>query len=741
MAETEHKTLSGTVERVVFRNAENGWTVLDLDAGDTLEKVVGTFPDVHVGEELYMQGEWIEHPKFGRQFRMESHSSRLPTDVLAILRYLSSGAIRGIGPATAARVIDKFGDDALRILEEEPIRLSEVRGITREKAKKLGEEFHAQSGLRELMLTFSTYGLTQSEAVRCWKRFGTSAVSRIRENPYVLCNTGLSIPFERADRLAAALHGEGNTPQRIEAGLLYVLRHNLGNGHTCLPADKLVQAAAGMLEASISETEDVLDRMQDEGVVRCEEIENRRFLFLPAYHTAEQYTAHRLRRMFNTPPELKTPDGEIDHIEKRLNIRYADQQRKALKTALQNRIMILTGGPGTGKTTTVNGMIALLEQRGETVALAAPTGRAAKRMTELSGRDAKTLHRLLEVQWNDEEQPVFARDEKNPLEADTVIVDELSMVDAILFEKLLRALRLDTRLILVGDADQLPAVGAGSVLQSLLASDRLPTVQLTEVFRQSLESQIVSGAHAVLAGDMPQMNEKTGDFFFLKRSSVEAVQETILELCGRRLPDTYGVSCWNGLQVLCPGRRQALGTEEMNALLQNLLNPPDSQKDEIKSGNRLLRVGDKVMHNRNNYDIIWTRDDGEVGSGVFNGDIGVLEKINRREETASVRYDDRVALYTKEDLKDLEPAYAITVHKSQGSEFDAVVLTMFRHQHQLCYRNLLYTAITRAKKMLIMVGDETTLAAMIENDRKTLRYSGLIHFLTSSADEWGVLPG
>ncbi len=740
MAELERDTLSGTVERVVFRNPENGWTVLDLDAGETLEKVVGTFADVHVGEELIMQGDWVEHPKFGRQFRMESHSSRLPTDTLAILRYLSSGAIRGIGPATAARVIDKFGDDALRILEEEPIRLSEVRGITREKAKKLGEEFHAQSGLRELMLTFATYGLTQSEAVRCWKRFGTSAVSRIRENPYVLCNAGLSIPFERADRLAAALHGEGNTPQRIEAGLLYVLRHNLGNGHTCLPSDKLVQAAAGMLGAPEPETAEVLDRMQHERVVLTETIGERLFVFLPTYHAAEQYTAARLRRMLKNKPEEDTPDEQIDRIEKRLKIRYATQQRLALVTALQNRIFILTGGPGTGKTTTVNGMIALLEQRGESVALAAPTGRAAKRMTELSGREAKTLHRLLEVQWNDEEESVFARDEKNPLDADTVIVDELSMVDAMLFEKLLRALRHDCRLILVGDADQLPAVGAGSVLQSLLSVGMIPTVQLTEVFRQALESQIVTGAHAVLAGNMPHMNEKSGDFFFMKRPSVPAVQETILELCSRRLPDTYGVSCWNGLQVLCPGRRQALGTEEMNNLLQNLLNPPDSEKNEVKSGNRILRVGDKVMHNRNNYDIIWTRDNGEVGSGVFNGDIGILEKVNRREETASVRYDDRVALYTKEDLKDLELAYAITVHKSQGSEFDVVVLTMFRHQKQLCYRNLLYTAITRAKKMLIVVGDEQTMNEMIENNRKTLRYSGLSYFLTSD-DEMGEWPG
>lgn len=723
--------LSGTVERVVFRNPDNGWTVLDLiSTEETLEKVVGTFADVHVGEELFMNGEWVEHPQFGRQFRMESHTSRLPTDTMAILRYLSSGAVRGIGPSTAAKVIDKFGEDTLRILEEEPIRLAEVRGITREKAKKLGEEFHAQSGLRELMLTFSAYGLTQSEAVRCWKRYGVSAVARIKENPYILCNTGLSIPFERADRMAAAMYGFENTPNRIEAGLLYVLRHNLGNGHTCLPREKLVTAAAAMLEADGDTTARVLDDMLAKKVVMSEQINERLFIFLTNYYMAEHYIAHRMRQMAHTVPVTATDvTALIETIETKLHIHYESQQRTALQAAISNRVMILTGRPGTGKTTTVNGMISVLEACGEDVVLAAPTGRAAKRMTELTGYEAKTLHRLLEVQWSDDEESYFARDEKNPLDADTVIVDEFSMVDVVLFEKLLRALRPTSRLILVGDADQLPSVGAGSVLQSLLSCDVVPTVQLTEIFRQSLESHIVAGAHAVLEGKMPQTNAKDGDFFFLKRNAFHTVEETVLDLCNRRIPETYGVSCWNGIQVLCPGRRNELGTLDLNVKLQELLNPPDKTKAEIKNGNMVLRVGDKVMHNQNNYDITWTKDNGEVGSGVFNGDIGVLEKVDKRDETVTVRYDNRVALYTKEDLKCLELAYAITVHKSQGSEFDVVILTMYRHQKQLCYRNLLYTAITRAKKMLIMVGDEQTLAAMVENDRKTLRYSGLKHFL------------
>lgn len=730
--ENNAEQLSGTVERVVFRNAENGWTVLDLiSTAETLEKVVGTFPDIHVGEELFMNGKWVEHTQFGRQFKMETFSSRLPTDTLAILRYLSSGAVRGIGPTTAAKVLDKFGEDTLRILEEEPLRLAEVRGITREKAKKLGEEFRAQSGLRELMLTFSAYGLTQSEAVRCWKRFGTAAISRIKENPYVLCNEGLSIPFERADRMAGAMYGFENTPNRIEAGLLYVLRHNLGNGHTCLPEDKLTAAAAGMLEADLDVVQRVLSLMIERGVVITEQFADKQFVFSPKYYMAERYIATRMRQMSHTVPiTAQDVSAHIEMIENRLHIRYEKQQTAALQAAVSNRVMILTGRPGTGKTTTVNGMISLLEACGEDVVLAAPTGRAAKRMTELTGYDAKTLHRLLEVQWGEDDTAYFSRDEKNPLDADAVIVDELSMVDVLLFESLLHALRPDARLILVGDVDQLPSVGAGNVLQSLLLSGVVPTVQLTEIFRQSLKSNIITGAHAVLEGKLPQGNDKNGDFFFMPRHETACVAETVLSLCNRRIPDTYGYSCWNGIQVLCPGRRGELGTVALNARLQALLNPADKHKAEIKSGDVLLRVGDKVMHNQNNYDITWVKDNGDVGTGVFNGDIGVLEKVNRQEDTVSVRYDNRVALYTREDLKCLELAYAITVHKSQGSEFDVVIIPMFRHQKQLCYRNLLYTAMTRAKKLLIMVGETETLSAMVENDRKTLRYSGLQHFIS-----------
>ena len=726
----ENVTLDGVIERVVFRDTENHWTVLDLDTGDTLEKVVGVFADVHVGERLQMEGQWVEHAQYGRQFKMEKYTSELPTDTVSVLRYLSSGAVRGIGPATAARVVDKFGKDTLRILEEEPIRLSEVRGITREKAKKLGEEFHAQSGLRELMLTFSTCGLTQNEAVRCWKRFGVSSITRIRDNPYILYTADLGIPFDRADRLAQMIGGEGNTDARLQAGVLYVLRHNLGNGHTCLPQDKLAEAAAGMLDTTTDEIFRIIDQMVGTAEIILSNIDGRTFCFLAEYFRAEVYTARCLLQMAKEPIALLADvEKALEKTEKSLHIQYEQAQRDAIMQAANSQVMVLTGGPGTGKTTAVNGMIALFSAREKKVQLAAPTGRAAKRMTELTGKEAKTLHRLLEVQWDENDRPVFEKNEKNPLEADVVIVDEMSMVDALLFESLLRALPHGCRLIMVGDADQLPSVGAGCVLQALLQAGKVPAVRLTEIFRQAEQSQIVTGAHAVLAGNMPLMNKKGGDFFFMNASSFEAVADTIVQLCATRIPHTYHMDCWHGVQVLCPGRRQELGTVELNNRLQATLNPADPDKAEVKAGGITFRVGDKVMHNRNNYDITWVNDQGEAGTGIFNGDIGVLESIDRRADTVTVRYDSRNALYTREDLQDLELAYAVTVHKSQGSEFDVVIMSMFRHPKQLCYRHLLYTGITRAKKLLIMVGDATTLSSMIENNRKTLRYSGLKHFL------------
>ena len=726
--------ITGMVDHIVFCNEDNGWTVLELDTQDAVVTVVGTFPQVQVGETLRVQGSWVNHPSFGPQFKATASESTLPTDATAILRYLASGAVKGIGPATAARIVDRFGADALRILEEEPQELAQIKGITLSKAREMGQSFCAQFGLREVVMTFGTYGLTTNEALRCWKKFGPSTLTKIKANPYLLCSSGLRIGFERADQICLAQGGDAMDANRLEAGVQYVLRHNLSNGHTCLPRDKVLPTAIRLLEVPQESVDAAITRMVEGLQLRQVEMEGRPYLFLPRYFEAEAFIANRMRLMSGMESSQVIAEDihlRIDAMERNFHITYEEQQRRAMVEAVATGTLILTGGPGTGKTTTLRGVITLLESMGETVAIAAPTGRAAKRISQLTGREAKTIHRLLEVRYGvdgDEEGPVFDRNERNPLEADAVVVDEMSMVDVVLFEHLLRATKTGCRLILVGDTDQLPAVGAGCVLQDLMDSGIVPVVQLTQVFRQALESRIVYNAHRIVRGESMELDNKS-DCFYMPRPSAAAVTDTVLELCHHRLPAAYGYTHLDGIQVLCPGRKGEVGTGEINRRLQELLNPPDKKKAEITVEGVTLRVGDKVMHNRNNYDIPWEKDNGDCGSGIFNGDIGVLEEVRLREDRLTVRYEDRVAIYTKEDAQDLELAYAITVHKSQGSEFEAVVLPLFRNTPQLCYRNLLYTAVTRAKSLLIIVGSRETLDKMIENDRKTLRYTGLCTFL------------
>lgn len=734
MADVNEEQLTGLVEAIVFTNPDNGWTVLELDTGSDLVTVVGTLPTVQVGESLRLQGGYTEHPTFGRQFRATACESSLPTDATTILRYLASGAVRGIGPSTAVKIVDRFGADSLRILEEEPEKLAKIKGISLNKAREMGQSFCSQFGLREVVMAFSGYGLTPNEALRCYKKFGPYTLNRVKENPYILCTSGLYIGFERADHIAMAMNGDKADPHRLEAGALYVLKHNTGNGHTCLPRDKVVQAASQLLDVTIDTIDAVIDRMVADEVLRVDTFGERTFLFLPYLYEAEMFIAVRLQLMnIGCPVSREDLQLRIDAMERNFGITYEEQQREAMIAAIEKGTLILTGGPGTGKTTTLRGIITLLESMGETVFIAAPTGRAAQRIAELTGHEAKTLHRLLEVKWDDSDTPTFERNERNLLEADAVVVDEMSMVDAVLFENLLRAMKTGCRLIMVGDSDQLPAVGAGCILQDLMASGTIPVARLDKVFRQALESRIVVNAHRIVAGDGLQI-DNTGDCFFLPRNTAKDVVQTVLDLCHRRLPNAYGYTALDGLQVLCAGKKGDIGTVELNRRLQQLINPSQESKTEITVEGITLRVGDKVMHTRNNYDIPWQRDDGTCGQGVFNGDIGVLEEIHLREGNLSVRYDDRVAQYTKQDIQDLELAYAITVHKSQGSEFDAVVMPVFRNTANLCYRNLLYTAVTRAKKLLILVGSMDTLQQMIANDRKTLRYTGLRTFIERMGD-------
>ena len=740
MDEQTRQELSGTVERVVFRNPDNGWTVLEVSDGEQIHTVVGVLPEVAVGEEISARGTFTEHVSFGLQFKAEECERRLPGDAAAILRYLSSGAVKGIGPGRALKIVRKFGDDTLRILQEEPERLAEISGITAASARQMGDAFAEQFGLREAMLRLAEYGLTPTECMKCYKKWGAAAVDRIRENPYVLCDAGLALSFDRVDALCEERQIAADDPRRVKAALRHVLRHNTHNGHTCLPVDRLCEVTAGLLQISLEATTDALSALVGRGNVVISTLRGQSFAYLPELFVQEKYIAKDVRkRAEGTPLYVGDVDRLIEAVERADGIVYENEQRTAIETALCRQIFILTGGPGTGKTTTLKAILTALEAQGETVLLAAPTGRAAKRMSELTGREAKTIHRLLEVQWTTDDVPTFARDELNPLDADTVIVDELSMVDVSLFSSLLRALKERCRLVLVGDAHQLPAIGAGNVLGDLVQSGMVPAVELKRVFRQAMESHIVQNAHRIVAGETPLPGDKESDFFFLKRDSAAAVNHAVVDLCCRRLPEKYGENVFEGIQVLAPARKGRVGTEELNKALQEKCNPPSATKAEFKAGFRLFREGDKVMQTRNNYDLSWVKSDGAVGTGVFNGDIGVIEKVDKRDDCLTVQFDDeRTVTYLRADAEDLELAYAATVHKSQGNEFDIVVIPLFDVPKPLCYRHLLYTAVTRAKTLLILVGEEETLRRMIENDRKTLRYTGLKEFL-SARDEDGAV--
>ncbi len=730
MDEREQIELRGSVEDITFYRPDTGFTVLDLNSDGELVTVVGILPALAAGEELRLMGHWDIHASFGRQFRAELCERSLPSTAGQLLKYLSSGAVKGIRAATAEKIVEAFGDQTFEVLENEPERLATIKGISREKAYKICAEFKKQFAVREVMIALESIGMTPAECLAAFRQFGASAIDRIHENPYILCSEEIHMGFERVDALAQAMPNRPDEIHRVRAGVIYVLRHNLRNGHTCIPRDKLAAPVCGLLAAAPDTVEAAVDGLLENRQLVAKEIGGREFLFLPSIYSAEKSAAERIRIMLRFPPAGKpTLEREIDQIERENGIQYEQKQRLAITTAVQKGLLILTGGPGTGKTTTLKGILTLFERDGLDVALAAPTGRAAKRMSELTGKEAKTIHRLLEVEWTENERPIFARDARNPLESDAVIVDELSMVDISLFSSLLEALPLGCRLIMVGDSDQLPPVGAGNVLHDMIQSGLLPTVQLTEVFRQAMESLIVTNAHCIVRGEMPVLNRNDADFFFMSRPAPYLAERTITELCAARLPKAYGYSPISDIQVLCPSRKGDLGTVNLNRVLQNALNPPDRTKAEITINGRILRVGEKVMQTKNNYDLPWTRGS-ENGTGVFNGDVGILEKIEHASSTLYVLYDDRTAMYSFESAAELELAYAITVHKSQGSEFEAVVMPVLNVVPQLSYRNLLYTAVTRAKSKMILVGSREVVRRMVENDKKTRRFSALRAFLT-----------
>lgn len=729
MREHEKIRISGVVNHVTFTNKENGFTVLELESGDELVTAVGVMPELNAGELLELSGYWDFHASFGRQFKVEMCERRMPASAGDILRYLSSGGVKGIGPKTAVKVVERFGEETFKVLENEPERLAQIKGISLEKAKEISADFKKQFAVREIMIALERYGMTTAECVAAFRVFGARASDIITRNPYALCSEGVGFSFSRAETVAQALPSPPDKGYRLQAGVLHVMSHNLSNGHTCIPRDKLFAPCAELLSTNDDTVDITIDELVGSGRLVSRDINGREFLFLPYIYKAEKNAAEHIKQLLKFPPAGRpAPEKEVARLEKQTGIKYGKRQREAIITAVEKGMLILTGGPGTGKTTTLNGILRFFEEDGLKVALAAPTGRAAKRMSEVTGRNAKTIHRLLEVEWDKNDRPQFSRNARNPLEANAVILDELSMVDITLFSSFLEALPIGCRLIMVGDSDQLPPVGAGNVLHDLISSGEIPVVELKEVFRQAMESLIVENAHRIVKGDAPILNVSDKDFFFIQNESPFLAAKTVTDLCTARLPKAYGYSPLDNIQVICPSRMGDSGTYNLNRMLQSALNPQDAAKAEITVAGTVFREGDKVMQTRNNYNIEWTSSDSE-GTGIFNGDIGMLRKIDMRTRTVDIMFDDRKAVFPFESLQELELAYAVTVHKSQGNEFDVVVMPVAGVPPRLAYRNLLYTGVTRAKKMLVLVGSKRQVCAMAANDKKARRYSALEHFL------------
>lgn len=725
--------IEGAVTAVIFHNDENGYSVIRMKHQGEQVTAVGTMPGICAGIQVVLEGQWINHPSYGPQFKAEHMEQHLPTETEAIFDYLSTGVVKGIGPRLAQRLVDRFGAETFEVLESRPEDLAKMKGVSLKKAHAIQAEFLQRAGMRTLLEFLSSHAMPPELGVKLWKQYGKSAIDIVRADPYVLVDPELGVRFGDADRLAASIGVHVDDPQRIEAGIYYILTHNLDLGHVFLPQNKLLAAATQLL--STQETpvegellENGLEGLSCRGMIQQEPIAGVQAVYRGDLYDAEVAVAQRIGEMCHR--ELLPPsnvDQLIRRIQQEQGITYAKQQRDAVELASRVQVMLLTGGPGTGKTTSLRGILGLFDALGLETALAAPTGRAAKRLSELCGVEATTIHRLLEAGYDNETGKLaFTKDEDEPLEADAVIVDEMSMVDIPLMASLLAALKNDCRLILVGDPDQLPSVGPGQLFDHLIRSGVVPTVRLTEIFRQAQQSAIVMNAHMVNQGQFPQLaNRGAKDFFFLRRTDGQGAVDTILDLCQRRLPENMGIPA-DQIQVLSPTRKYVTGTANLNQSLQAVLNPPGPEKRERKFGSFTFRTGDRVMQVRNNYDVMWREEQGlKGGMGVFNGDIGVITDISERGEVVTVNYEGKVVEYTADMLPELELAYAMTVHKAQGSEYRAVVLAAFSGAPMLLTRGVLYTAITRAKDLLIIVGNEQVIYKMVDNDRQARRYSGL----------------
>ena len=715
--------LSGSVEDVIYKNADNGYTVINLGCDEGLIAVVGNLGDVNEGERLSLRGGWITSPKYGRQFKAAMCERSMPETESEISAYLGSGVIKGLGPAIAKKIVKQFGTEALDIIDNDCMQLTVIKGITSDKALYISNEYHKITGVNEVIKFLGEYNFGPAHAISVWSAFEHDSIKQIKTNPYILCTSGIDIDFRSVDRMAADLGFDAENSDRVRAGIVYVLHENANAGHTCLPTEKLRESVCDNLWIERRQFESCLDDCEEKDWVVRITLGKREFVYLPEYYLAETYIAKKLAFMLRTSAQYeKDYSDEIRGVEFSENIQYEDLQRAAISACLTGSVFILTGGPGTGKTTTLNGVIKILKAQKKRILLCAPTGRAAKRMSDLTGEPARTIHRLLEVDFTAKGELKFKRNETNPLPADVVIADEMSMVDALLMCSLVRAIKPTSKFIMVGDSNQLPSVGAGNVLKDLIASHYIPSVELKEIFRQAAQSLIVTNAHRIVNGEFPVLDDRQNDFFFMNKSLESDIAELVIQLAKQRLPDTYGFSPIDDIQVLCPTKMGMAGTKELNKQLQSALNPPSQNKAELKFFDVIFRTGDKVMQTKNDYDVLWTKNN-EKGSGIFNGDIGIIRSVDRFSQNVTIDFEGRVAIYTSEMLRRLEHAYAITIHKSQGSEYDAVIIPITAFTHNLLYRNLLYTGVTRAKKMIIVIGTKELVKTMVDNNRKMLRYS------------------
>ena len=720
------------IDNIVYQNAENGYVICEVSSKEEGDfYAVGYMPTARPGESASLTGDWVNHPEYGEQFKVELYETIMPKEETAIIKYLSSGVIKGVREATAKKLYEAFGDSVFDVLTNEPEKVEKIKGIGHDRAVTICKSFNEQRSVQNIVMFLQQYSISANTAIKIHKIFGSEAVSVIKENPYALANAVDGISFKTADAIAYNIGIPKNSPERIACGVVYYLREAAyTNGHAYLPRGVIKEHTVYNLDITETEAENAISELIADRDIILDKIDNNEVLYLYGMYHDEKYIANRVVEIATTESKYaisaSRAEEEVDEFERDNGIKLAKKQREAVVTALSSGFMVLTGGPGTGKTTTINAIISIMENLNIKVALAAPTGRAAKRMSQVTGRDAKTVHRLLGAQMVGNTH-TFSRDEENPLDCDVIILDEASMVDTSLMASFLRAVKPGGRIILSGDSDQLPSVGAGNVLRDIIASGVVSTVKLSDIFRQSEESLIIVNAHKINNGEMPELGDRTRDFFFMKRANPSDVATTVTELYKSRLPKTYGLNPMSDIQILSPTKKGITGTVELNRILQMSINPPSQSKNEYKYGQTVFREGDKVMQTRNNYDIEYTTENGEDGVGIYNGDMGIVDSIHTQERYMIITFDDgKIIEYPFTSVEDLDLAYAITVHKSQGSEFSYVVIPLSTYMPMLMTRNLFYTAITRAKTMVILVGSDRIVENMTKNNTYTKRFTGLL---------------